>query len=65
MFAFLDLLDAVFHVATAIRWIISRSFRAEIAQDRSRYWEIGVGFIFIAVILIGLFYLFTDNTTAK
>lgn len=61
MFAFLDFLDAVFHVVTAARWLISRKFRAEVAQDRSLYWEVGVGLVFIVVILIGLFYFLTPN----
>jgi|GEM_PF-5479402 len=61
MFAFLEFLDAIFHVVTAIRWLISPEFRSELAQDRSRYWEVGVGFVFLIVILIGLFYFFTPN----
>jgi hypothetical protein len=64
MFAFLEFLDAIFHVATAIRWLISPDFRAEIAQDRSRYWEVGVGLVFIVIILLGLFYLLSPSRSA-
>ena len=60
MFALLEFLDAIFHVATAPRWLFSSSFRAELRQDGSRYWEVGVGFVFIAIILIGIFYFITD-----
>jgi len=61
MLALLEFLDAFFHIVTAIRWLLSPSFRAEVAQERSRYWEVVVGFVFIVVILIGLFYFLTRN----
>ena len=61
MFAFLEFLDAVFHVVTAMRWLISHKFRADIAQDRSRYWEVGIGLVFIVIILLGLFYYLIPN----
>jgi asparagine N-glycosylation enzyme membrane subunit Stt3 len=61
MLALLEFLYAFFHIATAIRWLFSPSFRAEVAQDRRRYWDVVFGFVFIVVILIGLFYFLTRN----
>jgi hypothetical protein len=61
MFAIIEFLDVIFHVATAVHWLISPKFRAKIASDRSRYWEVGVGLFFIVVILLGIFYFLTTN----